>query len=104
MRKRKTNRPKREENKGSNHEITQLIVSENDDVREVCEHPNSYGWDVVSKKQSLFYCVEHKQLYPLCTPAITDNCFDLDAKTLRGVTDMHPEDAKDMRFKVLQLY
>jgi hypothetical protein len=57
---------RREENKGSNHDITQLIISESDDAREVCEHPNSYGWDIVSKKQSLFCCMEHKQLYPLC--------------------------------------
>ncbi|KAH5528916.1 hypothetical protein HBI29_009080 [Parastagonospora nodorum] len=98
MRRRSTLKARREENKGSNYDVTQLIVSESDDVREVCEHPNSYGWDIVSKKQSLFCCMEHKQLYPLCTPAITDRCFDLDAKTLRGVTDMHAEEAKHMRF------
>jgi hypothetical protein len=91
--------PKRRENtKGANHDITQLIVSESDDVKEICEHPRSYGWDIVSKKQSLFCCMEHKQLYPLCTPAIKDKCFDLDAKTLRGVADMHPEEEKHLRF------
>ncbi|KAH4039405.1 hypothetical protein HBI95_033940 [Parastagonospora nodorum] len=97
-RKRRSTKAKREENKGSNHDITQLIISENDDIREVCEHPNSYGWDIVSKKQSLFCCMEHKQLYPLCTPDFKDKCFDLKAKTLRGVADMHPEEEKHMRF------
>jgi hypothetical protein len=98
VRRRNAPKARREESKGSNHDVTKLIVSESDDVKEVCEHPNSYGWDIVSKKQSLFCCMEHKQLYPLCTPAITDKCFDLDARTLRGVTDMHPEEAKHMRF------
>lgn len=97
MRKRHT-KARREENKGSNHDVTKLIISESDDVKEVCEHPNSYGWDIVSKKQSLFCCMQHKQLYPLCTQAIKDKCFDLEAKSLRGAPDMHPEEEKHMRF------
>lgn len=85
--------------RGSNHDTTRLIISDqNDDVKEVCEHPNSYGWDIVSTKQGVFCDMEHKQLYPLCSQTITNKCFDLDAKTLRGGLDARDEEAQYMRY------
>jgi hypothetical protein len=99
LRRRRTANARRSQQRGSNHDTTRLIISDqNDNVREVCEHPNSYGWDIVSSKQGLFCCMEHKQLYPLCSASVTNKCFDLDVKTLRGGSDIHVEEANHMRF------
>lgn len=71
--------------RGSNHNPEHLIVTEHpyDDVREVCEHPNSYGFDIASTVQNLYCDMEHKQLYRICThPKDDDNCFHLDKKVI----------------------
>lgn len=65
-----------------------------DDVREVCEHPNSYGFDIASTVQDLYCDMEHKQLYRICThPEDEDNCFHLDHKVIipKGGIDGSPE-------------
>ncbi|RDL42246.1 Uncharacterized protein BP5553_02225 [Venustampulla echinocandica] len=68
----------------ANHNPEHLIITDHaeDNVRELCEHPNSYGWDIVSTSQGLFCDMEHKQLYPLCSATIKDNCFDLNKKVI----------------------
>ena len=71
--------------RGANHNPKHLIVTDHpaDDVREVCEHPNSYGWDIVSNAQNLFCDMEHKQLYNVCNGReFKDNCFDMDNKII----------------------
>ena len=71
--------------RGANHNPEHLIVTDHpdDNVREVCEHPNSYGWDIVSTVQNLYCDMEHKQLYNVCNGReFKDNCFDLDAKII----------------------
>jgi hypothetical protein len=86
--------------RGANHDPSHLIISDQDtDVREICDHPNSYGWDIVSTKQGVFCDMEHKQLYPLCNANITTNCFSLDASTLVGARKaMRDEDVAKLRF------
>ncbi|KAI1773877.1 hypothetical protein F4818DRAFT_442635 [Hypoxylon cercidicola] len=68
----------------ANHNPEHLVITdyEDHDVREVCEHPNSYGWDVVSTRQGLFCDIDQKQLYVLCSDAVKDNCFDLENKVI----------------------
>lgn len=84
---------------GSNHDPSHLIVSDQGtDVREVCEHPNSYGWDIVSTTQGLFCDMEHKQLYPLCNNDIIANCFSLNATTLIGGPQTRNEGTPNLRF------
>ena len=71
--------------RGSNHNPEHLIVTAHphDDVREVCEHPNSYGFDIASTVQNLYCDMENKQLYRICThPEDDDNCFHMDHKVI----------------------
>ncbi|KAF2763222.1 hypothetical protein EJ05DRAFT_491242 [Pseudovirgaria hyperparasitica] len=86
--------------RGWNHNPDHLVVSDQvtSSARELCTHPNSYGWDIVSTKENLFCDMEHKKLYPLCSNAVTDGCFDLDAKTLRGHLNARSDDTVKMRY------
>jgi len=61
-----------------------LVVNhyEGSSAAELCAHENSYGWDIVSVKEGTFCDMENKQLYPLCSDAVTSDCFDLDAGTV----------------------
>ncbi|KAG5983913.1 hypothetical protein E4U55_006696 [Claviceps digitariae] len=71
--------------RGSNHNPEHLIITDHaeDDVRHVCEHPNSYGWDIVSTVQNLYCDMEHKQLYPVCDgKEHKDQCFDMGARVI----------------------
>ncbi|KAB5513199.1 hypothetical protein GE09DRAFT_1047130 [Coniochaeta sp. 2T2.1] len=52
-------------------------------AREVCEHPNSVGWDIVSTVEGLFCDLTDRQLYPLCSQTVTANCFDLGTLQLK---------------------
>ncbi|TRX93459.1 hypothetical protein FHL15_005734 [Xylaria flabelliformis] len=86
--------------RGANHDPSHLIISDQDtDVREICNHPNSYGWDIVSTQQGVFCDMEHKQLYPLCGGGIASNCFSLNSTTLIGEqTIARDESAMKLRF------
>ena len=69
----------------ANHDPSHLIVTDDKghDVREVCSHANSYGWDIASTVQQVYCDMEHKQLYALCgAQGPKDNCFDLQAKKI----------------------
>ncbi|KAK2599123.1 hypothetical protein QQS21_005384 [Conoideocrella luteorostrata] len=82
----KTRKNSRQSNSnGSNHNPEHLIITdhEEDDVRLVCEHPNSYGWDIVSTVLNLYCDMVHKQLYNVCNgKEFKDYCFDLNTKTI----------------------
>ncbi|KAI2627767.1 hypothetical protein GGR54DRAFT_590370 [Hypoxylon sp. NC1633] len=90
----------RRDSRSANHDPTHLIISDQDtDVREICEHPNSYGWDIVSTDQGVFCDMEHKQLYPLCGDGIVANCFSLSDTTLiGGPAAKRGEDTLKLRF------
>ena len=76
-----------------NRDTTRLIISDqNDDAKEVREHSNSYCWDTVSTKHGLFCCMEHKQLYPLCSATVTNTCFGLDVRTIVGIRTLMSKD------------
>lgn len=77
--------PRRRANaNGSNHDTTVLVITdhEEDDIRYLCEHPNSYGFDIVSPGQGLFCDMEHKQLYNVCNDQLNDNCFDMETNKI----------------------
>ena len=54
-------------------------------AKEVCEHPNSVGWDIASIWERLFCDLSERKLYPLCTTDITADCFDSETKMLKTV-------------------
>nr|POE51820.1 hypothetical protein CFP56_26027 [Quercus suber] len=69
----------------ANHNPEHLIITNHpyDDIREVCEHPNSYGWDIMSTVQKLYCDMEIKQLYHVCDgKRFKDDCFDSDSKSI----------------------
>ncbi|CAK3917564.1 Hypothetical predicted protein [Lecanosticta acicola] len=69
----------------ANHNPEHLIITHHteDNVREVCEHKNSYGWDIVSTVQNLYCDMETKQLYQLCNGKdLKEDCFDMNSKTI----------------------
>jgi hypothetical protein len=98
--KHRTPRTNRKSVRGANHNPDHLIISDqlSTSAKEVCDHPNSYGWDIVSTREALFCDMEHKQLYPLCCQQITKNCFDLHKRTLRGGLQTRNEDVEKLRF------
>jgi len=53
-------------------------------AREVCEMKNSWGPDFVSVTEGLYCDMCEKGLYPLCAHEHQTNCFDVDARVLRG--------------------
>ncbi|KAH8903813.1 hypothetical protein BR93DRAFT_884413 [Coniochaeta sp. PMI_546] len=71
--------------KTSNINPAHLVITDYDahSAQEVCEHPNSVGWDIVSTKEGLFCDLTDRQLYPLCSPTVTVNCFDLGTLQLK---------------------
>jgi hypothetical protein len=85
---------------GSNHDLNHLIITDRPDAgaREVCEHPNSYGWDIANTHEGLFCDMQHKILYPICTETTTQNCFDLTAKTLKPGMQPRDEHLVNLRF------
>lgn len=81
----RSHQPRRSVNATSaNHNPEHLVITDHkeDNIKELCEHPNSYGWDIVSTYQELFCDMEDKQLYPLCSATIKDNCFDMSNKAI----------------------
>lgn len=53
-------------------------------AKEVCESHTSMGPDIVSVKQGLFCDMDSKELWPVCSAAISTSCFDLDKQAMRG--------------------
>jgi len=70
----------------SNPDPTHLIITNHPghDIRDVCEHPNSVGWDVVSTVDNIYCDMETRQLYPVCVAGTRDACFDMTTKTIRA--------------------
>ncbi|KAB5533482.1 hypothetical protein GE09DRAFT_1250761 [Coniochaeta sp. 2T2.1] len=69
----------------SNINSDHLVVTDmpSHSAREVCEHPNSVGWDIVSTTEGLFCHLTDRQLYPLCSGTVTVNCFDMGTLQLK---------------------
>lgn len=74
--------------RGNNHNPSHLIVSEKHghSARELCEHPNSYGYDFVSTTDGGYCDMETKRFYPVCDHVndVTHTCFDVERRALVG--------------------
>lgn len=59
---------------------TRLVVSNHShhNATEVCTHPNSLGPDFVSLHEGVFCDMMTRTTLPLCSKAITKDCYDLD--------------------------
>jgi hypothetical protein len=95
----KHHRKTREHRRGvktSNIDPSHLVVTDfgTHSAKEVCEHPNSVGWDMVSTKEGMLCDLADRQLYPLCSSTVTVNCFDLGALQLKTLV------ARDGNFAV----
>ncbi|KAI1140155.1 hypothetical protein F5Y05DRAFT_424086 [Hypoxylon sp. FL0543] len=81
-------RPRNLKRRGNNHDPSHLVVSSKrgHSARELCEHPNSYGWDFVSTTDGLYCDMETKRMYPVCDHpgGVTHTCFDVERRTLVG--------------------
>ena len=58
-------------------------------AKEVCEDSNSLGWDFVSTHEGVFCDLSAREWWPLCSGAVTDGCFDLGKKAMRGGAPGH---------------
>jgi hypothetical protein len=51
-------------------------------AREMCEDPMALSSDFVSVQEGLFCDMTSRKLWPVCTPSITTDCFDIQNLTL----------------------
>jgi len=73
--------------RGHNHDPRHLVVTEmqGHSARELCDHPNSYGHDLVSLGEDKGFCdMVEKRWYALCDGSNAGNCFDVEKRTLIG--------------------
>ncbi|KAA8642508.1 hypothetical protein EYZ11_011692 [Aspergillus tanneri] len=63
---------------------SELVVSEfdNHSAKRLCESHTSMGPDFAHIREGLFCDTEHKILYPFCNEKITNNCFDLETRSI----------------------
>ncbi|KAI1453698.1 hypothetical protein F4805DRAFT_442525 [Annulohypoxylon moriforme] len=81
-------RPRNLKRVGYNHNPSHLIISDKNphSARELCDHPNSYGYDLASTAEGGYCDMETKTFYPLCDPSkgVTHTCFDVIKRVLVG--------------------
>ena len=78
-------RKRADKNRNSNIRPGHLTVSHNPQhsAKDVCEHPNSLGSDMVTTVDGTYCDLKHRHWYNLCSPDITTHCFDLEKHELR---------------------
>ncbi|EXF82124.1 hypothetical protein CFIO01_00638 [Colletotrichum fioriniae PJ7] len=71
---------------GSNMDSERLIVTniEGQTAREICEDPNSVGYDIISYSDNMYCDISEKTLYPLCSGGTTSSCFNASSVQLIG--------------------
>lgn len=76
---------RRSESSGFQPMRDQLVVSDVacHSAKEVCESATSAGPDFVSTVEGLFCDMAGKMLWPLCTEASSESCFDLEERAMR---------------------
>ena len=74
-----------------NNQPGHLVVSHNPrhSAKEVCEHPNSLGPDFVSTVEGVYCDMSMGEWWSLCSATVTDGCFDLEKKAMRGHAQGH---------------
>ncbi|KXH40762.1 hypothetical protein CSIM01_08490 [Colletotrichum simmondsii] len=71
---------------GSNMDLERLIITkiEGQTAREICEDPNSVGYDILSYSDNMYCDISEKRLYPLCSGGTTSSCFNASSVQLIG--------------------
>ncbi|KAF4873658.1 hypothetical protein CGCSCA1_v007258 [Colletotrichum siamense] len=80
---------------GANMDLERIVVTEipGQTATEICEHPNSVGYDIASYVDMKYCDISEKKLYDLCSGTITTNCFDGNSTTFIGVINARGEDS-----------
>lgn len=86
-------KPRSTNRDGYNPDPSHLVITQQvgHSAKELCEHPNSYGPDLVSLNDGLYCDMVDKTLYNLCDKRITSNCFDLGNRRLVGLLNARGE-------------
>ena len=68
-----------------------LIISNNPQhsAKELCEHPNSLGPDLVSTVEGIYCDMVLSEWLALCSAAVTNGYFDSDSQTIRSNAPGH---------------
>ncbi|KXH67654.1 hypothetical protein CSAL01_03577 [Colletotrichum salicis] len=71
---------------GSNTDPDHLVLTEipGQTAREISEHPNSVGYDIVSFVDGKYCDLTKRRLCDLCAGTIMANCFDVNSTTVIG--------------------
>ncbi|KAF9880631.1 hypothetical protein CkaCkLH20_01673 [Colletotrichum karsti] len=96
MRKRQHRLSKRQ---GSNMDIERIVVTEipGQTATEICQHPNSAGYDIVSYEDMKYCDLSERKLYDLCSSSNPTNCFDANSTTFVGVINARGEDSAPVK-------
>ncbi|KAK1525681.1 uncharacterized protein CCOS01_08099 [Colletotrichum costaricense] len=83
---RKAKRQKLAKRRGTNPDITHLIVTRAEEhaASSVCNSTTSYGHDIVSLYETTYCDITVKRLHNLCDNVLKENCFDVQRRTLIG--------------------
>ncbi|KAF6782738.1 hypothetical protein CSOJ01_15969 [Colletotrichum sojae] len=79
----------------SNINPDHIVVTEIDGqtAREICEHPNSIGYDIASYVDMKYCDLSERKLYDFCNATITHNCWDANSTTLVGAINARGEES-----------
>ncbi|KAL2878547.1 hypothetical protein SGCOL_006258 [Colletotrichum sp. CLE4] len=80
----RSTRPSKRQGSNMDPDHLDLIEIPVQTAREICEHPNSVGYDIVSFVNGKCCDLTKRRLYDLCAGTIMVNCFDVNSTTIIG--------------------
>ena len=66
-------------------------------AKEMCEDPMALSSDFVSVPEGLFCDMTNRKLWPVCTPTLEKNCFDVPNKSLKVDGPLKREESKEYK-------
>ncbi|KAL8789582.1 MAG: hypothetical protein Q9195_006759 [Heterodermia aff. obscurata] len=87
LRKRSRHLIKRDSNLKPEHLVISDLPSHS--AKEVCEDPNSLGWDFVSTVEGTYCDISAREWWYLCSDEMPTGCFDLERQEMRGNAPGH---------------
>ncbi|KAJ0303197.1 hypothetical protein COL5a_005899 [Colletotrichum fioriniae] len=105
-RRRRTRSTRSSKRQGSNMDPDYLVLTEipGQTAREICEHPNSVGYDIVSFVDGRYCDLTKRKLYDLCAGSITTNCFDVNSTTVIGAQSLTGRSRDSTKGRIAKLY
>ncbi|KAK1705934.1 LOW QUALITY PROTEIN: uncharacterized protein BDZ83DRAFT_724805 [Colletotrichum acutatum] len=96
----------KDKRQGSNMDPDHLVLTEipGQTAREICEHPNSVGYDIVSFVDRKYCDLTKRKLYDLCAGSITINCFDVNNTTVIGAQVLTGRSRSSTKGQIAKLY